>query len=398
MRVSTANRYETAVDSLQQRQRDLTDSQLQMTNGKRVNKPSDDPTAAARAERAFVAQQRIVSNQRSVAASHNAMTLAESALGQAGEVLQSAREAIVAAGNGSYSPGERAAQAAQLSQYRDQLLALANQGNGAGGYLFGGQGATALPFLDTPDGVQPAATGGQTLLSTTEQLPTTVDGQAIWLTARSGNGVFVSAAEPANSGSGWIDAGSVTTPGEITGAGYSIQFAGSGAGTTFSVLRDGAPTAQTEQPYKPGGAITLDGMTLHVKGTPADGDRFSIQPATPTLDPFEALDKAIAVLKTPSANAGQVAQAVNSGLRDLDAVMGHMQAARAAAGSALTGLDAMDSRNQDRNLWAKSVQSDAEDLDMVQAISDFKNQQTGYQAALQSYASVQRMSLFDYIK
>jgi flagellar hook-associated protein 3 FlgL len=44
------------------------------------------------------------------------------------------------------------------------------------------------------------------------------------------------------------------------------------------------------------------------------------------------------------------------------------------------------------------VQSSAEDADMVQAISEFQNQQTGYQAALQSYASVQRMSLFDYIK
>ena len=58
----------------------------------------------------------------------------------------------------------------------------------------------------------------------------------------------------------------------------------------------------------------------------------------------------------------------------------------------------IDSRNQDRDLWAKSVQSDAEDLDMVQAVSDFQNKQTSYQAALQSYSIVQRMSLFDYIK
>ena len=35
---------------------------------------------------------------------------------------------------------------------------------------------------------------------------------------------------------------------------------------------------------------------------------------------------------------------------------------------------------------------------MLQAISTFQNQQTGYQAALQSYAMVQRMSLFDYVK
>jgi flagellar hook-associated protein 3 FlgL len=113
---------------------------------------------------------------------------------------------------------------------------------------------------------------------------------------------------------------------------------------------------------------------------------------------FEALDRAIATLKSPAANPGQVAQAVNSGLRDLDAVMGHLQAARAAAGSTLNRLDMLEARNQDRALWAKSVQSDAEDLDMVQAVSTFQNQQTGYQAALQSYAMVQRLSLFDYVK
>lgn len=34
---------------------------------------------------------------------------------------------------------------------------------------------------------------------------------------------------------------------------------------------------------------------------------------------------------------------------------------------------------------------------MVKAISEFQNQQSGYDAALKSYASVQRMSLFQYL-
>ncbi len=75
-----------------------------------------------------------------------------------------------------------------------------------------------------------------------------------------------------------------------------------------------------------------------------------------------------------------------------------MRTARSVAGAALSRLDAIQARNEDRDLWAKSVQSDAEDLDMVQAVSDFQNRQTSYQAALQSYAMVQRMSLFDYLK
>ncbi|MEY8875468.1 MAG: flagellar hook-associated protein 3, partial [Leptothrix sp. (in: b-proteobacteria)] len=50
-----------------------------------------------------------------------------------------------------------------------------------------------------------------------------------------------------------------------------------------------------------------------------------------------------------------------------------------------------------RILSAKTTRSNAEDLDMVQAISDFSNKQTGYQAALQSYSMVQKLSLFNYI-
>ena len=398
MRVSTANRYETAVDTLQLRQRDMAEAQTAMTNGKRINKASDDPTGAARAERAFIAGERIASEQRSVDASRNAMVLAEAALGQAGDLMQDARETLVSAGNGSYSPAERAAQANRLASLRSQLLAVANQGNGAGGFLFGGQGGSSIPFLDTPGGVQAAAAGGQSLLSTTEQMPTTVDGQAIWLTARSGNGMYTTAASPANSGTGWIDAGTVTDPAALTGSTYQVQLVDNNGVLSVSVLNAGQPTAIDNQPYRAGGALTVDGMSLHLKGTPVAGDSFSITPSLPDLNVFAALDSAIAVLKDPAAHAGQVAQAVNAGLRDMDAVMGHMQAARAEAGSQLIRLDALDGRNQDRALWAKSVQSDAEDLDMLQAISTFQNQQTGYQAALQSYAMVQRMSLFDYVK
>jgi flagellar hook-associated protein 3 FlgL len=398
MRVSTANRYETAVDSLQQRQRDMAEAQTAMTNGKRINKPSDDPTSAARAERAYLSGERIASAQRSVDASRNAMVLAEAALGQAGDLMQSARETLVSAGNGSYSPAERAAQANQLASLRSQLLALANQGNGAGGYLFGGQGGTTIPFLDTPAGVVAGATGGQSQLSGTEQMPSTVDGQAIWLSARSGNGVFTTAADPLNAGTGWIDAGTVSNPAALTGGSYSVEVRDNDGALSVSVLRGGNTTDVDNMPYRDGQAITVDGMTLHLKGQPQAGDRFSIGPSTPDLDVFAALDRSIAVLKNPAAHAGEVAQAVNSGLRDMDAVMGHMQAARAETGSMLNRLDALDGRNQDRALWAKSVQADAEDLDMLQAISTFQNQQTGYQAALQSYAMVQRMSLFDYVK
>ena len=80
---------------------------------------------------------------------------------------------------------------------RTQLFALANRSDGAGTYLFGGQGATQKPFVDAPGGVRFVATGGQTLTESATGLPLTTDGNSAWLTARTGNGVFVTSAAPA---------------------------------------------------------------------------------------------------------------------------------------------------------------------------------------------------------
>ena len=50
-----------------------------------------------------------------------------------------------------------------------------------------------------------------------------------------------------------------------------------------------------------------------------------------------------------------------------------------------------------RSIQLEDDRSRAEDLDMIKGISDFQNQQAGYEAALKSYASVQKLSLFNFI-
>jgi len=397
MRITTAFRFDESVDNLQRRQREMSDAQAAMTNGKRINKPSDDPTGAAKAERAFLAQQRIEYEQRLVAASRNALTLGESTLGHAVELLQTAREAIVTAGNGTYTASERQAQVDQLRNLRSQLMSLANQDDGAGGFIFGGQSNHTQPFADTATGVVFNGTEGEQQISARERLPTSMDGQAVWLSAPSGNGVFESAAKPGNTGSAWITAGTVSDPAAITGSNYELVFTGTGPATTYSVLVNGAVTT-SGVPYQSGVDIAVDGMKFVIKGQPGEGDSFSLNPSTASLDPFEAIDKAISTLSRSNASAAQISQTVNNGLRDLDSVLRQFQAARASAGASLNRLDSVDARNQDRTLWAQTLQSDVEDIDMVKAISEFQNRQTGYQAALQSYALVQRMSLMDYIK
>jgi len=160
MRVSTANNYDNTIANLQQRQIDMSSKQNQMTSGLRVNAPSDDPVAAARAERAQATISRSEADKRTAEAAKNAMTLSESALGDATDLLQSARETLVQAGNGSYTDAERQALAAKLKEIRKQLFQVANSPDGNGGFLFGGQGSAAPPFVDAAGGVQFVGQGG----------------------------------------------------------------------------------------------------------------------------------------------------------------------------------------------------------------------------------------------
>src|SRR4051794_25112566 len=126
MRISTAHSYDASLDILTRRQAELSQAQAQISSLKRVNRGSDDPAAAARAERALAALQRTEASQRAIETSRDATTLTESALGDATELLQQAREAMVASGNASYTDAERNALAGQLRGIRAQLLALAN--------------------------------------------------------------------------------------------------------------------------------------------------------------------------------------------------------------------------------------------------------------------------------
>jgi flagellar hook-associated protein 3 FlgL len=114
MRIATANAFDIGIDTLTSRQADLSEAQARMASGKRVEKASDDPAAAARAEHALAGILRSETSQRAVEAARTAMSQTETALSDAGELLQQAREAIVAAGNASYGDPERKSLAEQL--------------------------------------------------------------------------------------------------------------------------------------------------------------------------------------------------------------------------------------------------------------------------------------------
>ncbi len=148
MRFSTQMMY-------QQNMRGITNSQAewmkygeQMSTGKRVVNPSDDPIAASQA--VVLSQAQAQNSQYTLARTFatQKVSLEESVLSQVTTAIQNAQEKIVYASNGTLSDDDRASLATDIQGLRDQLLNLANTTDGNGRYIFAGYKTESAPFSE----------------------------------------------------------------------------------------------------------------------------------------------------------------------------------------------------------------------------------------------------------
>lgn len=411
-RISSANGYDNALRNLSNRQSSLSTLQENLTTGKKVVRASDDPTGAALAERAMNRISRIQTDQRALESQRNSIVAAESTLGDVVDALQNFRELVVTAGNAVQGPNERRAIATQLSGLRDQIFALANRNDSNGLPLFGALGSALAPFVG-PQATPPDYTfngqPGQTA-SSDVSIPFALDGDGAFMNQAARDGIYnvTTSTIPANR-SLQTNAVSVSASGAVTGLAYRLNITGVDTTTvpgtttvTYDITEDpsGAATVlssvSASYPSNAPGSIVVTGMpglSLTLTGTPAVGDTVTIDPSASL---FSVLDDAIAGIGN-AANGNAAGQAVRQALGNVDFGMGRVSAVRGQAGDLLNRADRIGNNQEKRSIQLEGDRSRAEDLDMTKGISDFQNQQTGYQAALQSYAQIQRLSLFNYI-
>lgn len=403
-RLGTANAYDSTVANLQVRQNKLSSLQESLSTGKKINTPSDDPTGSAQAERALNRLARIATDQRALETQRNAIASAESTLGSVTEALQQVRELMVSAGNGGYSSAERKTVAEQITGLRQQILSLANTLDSNGQPLFAALGSALTPFAGpgiAPDYAFNGLPG--TASGSTYAIASALDGDSAFMLQPARDAVYN--VQP-TSAAGGLTTGAVdkTNPSLVNGSAYAISItAFDGVTVSYSITETPTPLAPAVAAPATGSASwtagqgfsisEMPGLSLSVKGTPAVGDSLAI---TPNSSVFATLDHAITDLKA-AGNSTVASQVVSQALHNIDISMARLSAIRGQAGDLLNRVDSISSTNEQRSIEQSANKSRAEDVDMVQAISDFQNQQTGYQAALQSYAQVQKLSLFNFI-
>ena len=404
MRIATANSYDNTIAVLNRRQAELAAQQERVASGLRVLRPSDDPVAATLAETAANRLSRTTADLRALDASRASLQQAESGLAESGDLIQKVRDLLVTAGNATFTDAEREDVAKQLEGLREQLIAVANRKDNAGRTLYGGLGGSSTPFVDlygpSGSGVQFEGQRGQAAAGNSA-LPQALDGDAIWMRVPQGNGTFTLGLPNTNTGSVNTTMGEVTDAALLTGDDYDISFAVVGGVTQYTVTNatTGTPVAgHVGQPYVANRTIEFDGLSLEMRGAPAAGDRVELRPVTTTTDIFSVVQNAVNALRYNGPNeSAHHTQAMARAMTEVDAGHDRVLAARGRAGEWLNRGDSLDTQMEGRSVDLKAEQARLEELDPIKGISDLQTMQLGLEAAIKTYAQVQRLSLFSVI-
>jgi len=417
MRISTKTIYDVGVGQISTLQSSLARTQQQLSTGRKNLTAADDPIASARA---LEVTQSAGINEQMVTNRSNAkglLSLETVDLQSSTNLMTEIKTLAVKAGAGSLSQADRESLAVELEGRMADLLGQANTSDGVGGYVFSGYKSTTQPFTPTANGVVYNGDQGQRELqvASTRKVAISDSGSSVFENNMTGNGRFATGASADNygrGGTGIIGPGSVADATKLTGNKYQIDFQvtpavpGTPASTTYTITDltlnqpvPATPVPAVPVPYVSGQAIAFDGMTLDIKGAPADGDQFSVEPST-KKSVFSAIDDMIKALRAPgSGAAGQasLSNALNQAQNSIDNTADNILSVQAAVGSRLKELDSLDSAGDDLKLQYATVLSELQDVDYVAAISMFTQQSTTLDAAQKSFKSLSGLSLFNYI-
>lgn len=400
MRIATRQFYQQNVRTLSEHQVGAARTQQQLSTGQRILNPSDDPVNNSRLMELREQVATTEQYQRNRDLADGRLALEETVLASAEDSLQRVRVLTVQANSDALNDEDRRYIAGEVRHISDKLLELANTQDSDGDYLFAGFKSNTQPFVADGEGAaRYQGDQGQRFLKigSSRQVAVGDSGAEVFQQVRTGNGDFTVAGNTANTGSGVIDLGSVTDSTAFQKHNYRIEFT---AADTFDVIDDTAgANVLTGQTFSAGAAIEFDGIQTTIKGEPAAGDSFIIEPAG-KQSLFTTLDNLVDTLESgtasPAAKA-QLHQGLNTTLADLDQGLEHVLGVRTQVGARLNALDAQGEVNDDFLVHMQELVADIDGLDYAEAASRLSQQMFTLEAAQQSFLRVQNLSLFNYM-
>ncbi len=345
MRISTAYPQQFNTGTMTDLQSKLNQTQMKISSGKNYLTPSENPSAAAYSLSFKQSIAEATTHQDNIATASQRLSLEETTLASVIDTIQRLQElGLQGVSDSGNSVVARNAIAAEFDQLNQHLIGLANTRNSNGEYLFSGVKSTVMPF--SQENANP------TTPTTAVTTPVTSITAGATDTAASVDSTLVDTTTGA------------TTPATVSTPVSAFPYFGSNTQRFIQVgtgrtITDGDTGVATFTSAK-------TGLTLFdtVKNFATE-----LRAGSPTLETLQGLDDALTQVST----------------------------IRSDVGARMNALDRQKTTNQDFIINNQTALSQIEDLDYASAITTLNAQQTSLQAAQQSYAKVQGMSLFKYL-
>ncbi len=402
-RISTYMMFQRSLTAMLDQQGRVSDTQIQLSTGRRELAPSDDPASAARIISLNGALGTVEQYQSNADRARSRLEHEESILDGAVNALQRAHELAVQGNNDSLSQNDTQAIAMEIRQLLDQVFSLANTRDGDGEYIFAGYQSKTRPF--TRDGGTFSYQGdrGQRMLqiSPDRRVADRDDGFGIFMDVPT---------EPTASGSsaaatsfGAIAAGDIVIDGGNGNGPVSLGEipAAADAGERARQLE----TAINEVVEQTGVRATLngDGTTLTLTSVGSSGIDVTLSGsatlANTGLQDIAAVDAPRDIFSTLDQLATELERnrPVDRYIADLQHALDNVLTTQTKIGARLNTIDQQGEINEDLKLSLEKHRSNEQDLDYAEAIARFERQMTALQAAQQSYVKIKGLSLFNYL-
>ena len=383
MRVTERQQVDALITAIGNLRSGISTQSEQISSGKRVNRPSDDPAAAERISQFRNVLRTTDRRLQSVNEGVGRLNLSDSVLSQAGNTFSRAKELAVQMRNDTNTAVERHNAAQEVQQL---ILGLASIGNTQlnGRFVFAGNETQTEPYV-----------------------PGTVTGSA----------------GTTNTGSASI-ASTVITPSALKPDGYQIQFT---SPTQFNILNLSTnQTVSTGNTYTSGTAFSFDGVTATISDgglPPATGDQFFVRvgyvyqgdnavidlevgdgltvqsniPGSqvftgPTTDVFQDLQNFYQALVTNDVDG------IETAIGQFDLSLSQVTNARTTIGASINRLDTIRDSLELLTVNTQELRSNFEDADFAKVASDLASLQVTLEASMATLTRQFETSLLNFIR
>ncbi|PID44823.1 MAG: flagellar hook-associated protein 3 [Proteobacteria bacterium] len=410
MRISTSQMFNRSLSNIQDVNQELQNTQLQLSSGKRVQTPSDDPVAATRILQINQDLDLVSQYQRNIDLVENRLRQEDDLLAGINDIVIRIRELTIQAGDGSQNEDDKRFIAAEIKERLSQLAGMMNSQDPSGEFIFSGFQGGTRPFEKNESGhYEYRGDEGQRKLQidTSVTIPSNDSGKAIFVDIRAAENTFYTSANPENRANppAMITTGQVIDQDEYNSFypdDMQIQFNNASAivppGPNFSIIEPvSGRILSNPQPYHTGQPVLVKGVKFEIVGNPVPGDSFFIQ-STGKQSLLTTVEKLIYGLENYQAdNAGrQVLTALlDDTLVNLDNAQTAILETRSLAGARLNTVDTTREMHKDVELLTKEILSDLQDVDFAEATSELTLESFILDAAFSSFSRISGLSLFD---